>query len=135
MSSYETSIRLAQRAYDAQLPPEDWRDDAAIRAAESTLSELEDLLGAAIEFDDFSAIEFWADEIATRPQPEDISLYFCPDGQNRIMICDDASGDETARWPLYLEALCPGYSPAVALRAAAQALTDARDFLRDEYIP
>lgn len=136
--SYETSLRIAQLKHDAALlagPPEDWRDDLTTWATEATLSDLEWALKGAQLRDDTQEEYLIEDLISERPRPEDLDLYFLPDGENTAVIFDDATGTDWSTWPLWLEAVCPGYTRTTALRIAHQSLRDTRRWLHEVYIP
>lgn len=138
MTSYEASLRIAQRQHDTALlagPPEDWRDYAAEWAIDQPLKELEDQLYSAQAWDNQSEIRFWEDLISERPRPEDLDLYILPDGENTVVLYNDAEARDWSTWPLWLEAVCPGYTRTTALRIAHQSLRDTRRWLHEVYIP
>lgn len=129
------SYRQAQRAWDSMLPPEDpWEHEWEL-ARESTLVDLQTHRRFAALYEDEPSVRFWDDRIAERPQPEDTDLFLVPDGENRAVIYNSATGENTATWPLWLEAICPGYSPEKQLATALRSLQDLHHHLREELIP
>jgi hypothetical protein len=138
MTSYEASLRIAQRQHDALLaagPPDDPMDDAWQFAAEATRADLEAQQMIAWRLDDSRMESFWFDRLCERPDPSDIDLFVLPDEDIFISIYNDAEARDWAIWPTWLEAVCPGYTRAAALAAARQALRDTRHWLHEDYIP